>query len=58
MRAKLHDVVLHHLTTLFDNINAVSKPKHGDQNMHGVFCETFWKSCQFHCQITNNVLQI
>jgi len=50
-------LVLHHLATLFDNTNAVSKPKKGDQIMH-VFCQTFTKSCQFHCQMTNNVLQM
>jgi len=30
MHINLHGVVLHHLATLFDNINAVSKPEHGD----------------------------
>jgi len=29
-------VVLHHLATLFDNANAVSKPEHDDQSVHGV----------------------
>jgi len=29
-------VVLHHLATLFDNTNAVSKPEHGDQIVQGV----------------------
>jgi len=58
MHVTLHGVVLHHQATLFDNTNAVSKPEHGDQIVHGVFCQTFTKSCQFHCQITNNVLEI
>ena len=29
-------VVLHHLTILFDNTNAVSKPEKGDQIVHGI----------------------
>jgi len=30
----------------------------GWQTVHGVFCQTITKSCQIHCQITNNVLEI
>jgi len=29
-------VVLHHLATLFENINAVSKPEHDDDILHSV----------------------
>jgi len=31
MHIKLHGVVLHHLATLLDNTNAVSKPEQGNQ---------------------------
>ena len=30
----------------------------GQQTVHGVFCQTITKSCQIHCQITNNMLEI
>jgi len=50
-----HGVVLHHLATLFDNTNAVSKPEQGDQIVHGGCCQTFTKSCDIHCQITNGL---
>jgi len=41
MHVKLHHlwkngVVLHHLATLFDNTNAVSKPEKGDQIVYGI----------------------
>jgi len=39
---------------MFDNTNAVSKPEQDDQIVHGVFCQTFTKTCQ----ITNNMLQV
>ena len=28
------------------------------QTGHGVFCQTITKSCEIHCQITNNMLEI
>jgi len=43
---------LHRLATLFNNTNVVSNPEKGDQIVHGVFCQTFTKSCEIHCQIT------
>ena len=46
--------VLYHLITLFDNTNAVSMPEQVDQTVHGVFFQTFTKSCQ----ITSDTLQI
>jgi len=51
---------LHHLTTLFDNTNAVSNPEKGAQIACGEFCQTFTKSCQIHCKqcITNNIAKI
>jgi len=30
----------------------------GWQVVHGAFCQTITKSCQIHCQITNNMLEI
>ena len=45
---------LYHLTTLFDNSNAVSNHEKGDQIVRGVFCQTFTKSCQ----IINNIVKI
>jgi len=42
------------LATLFDNTTVVSKPEQSDQNVHGVFCQTFTKSCQ----IANNIAEI
>jgi len=34
----------------------VSKPEQCDQIVNGVFCQTFTKSCQIHCQITKITL--
>jgi len=58
-RLKLHHfcknvVVSQHLATLFDNSNAVRMPAQGDQIGHGVFWQTYPKSCQ----ITSNILEI
>ena len=44
--------VLHHVTTLFNNTNAVSIK----QAITG--WRTITKSCQIHCQVTNNILKI
>jgi len=51
---------LHHLATLFDNTNGnmVSNPEKGNHIVRGVFCLIFTKSCQIHCQITNNISEI
>ena len=34
-------IVLHHLATMFDNTDVVSKPEEGDQIVHVVFWQTF-----------------
>ena len=33
-------VVLNHLATLLENINAVIKPEHGDEIVHGALCSS------------------
>jgi len=52
-------VVIYHLATLFNNTNAVSTKQAiaGWQTRYGVFCHTITKSCQIHCQVTNNILK-
>jgi len=45
-------VVLHHLATLFNNTNAVSKPQQGDR-LCTVYCAKHYETCQ----IPKNVLQ-
>jgi len=49
-----NDVALHHLATLFDNTNVISKREQGEQFVHGAFCQTITKSCL----ISSNTLQI
>ena len=38
--------------------HTVNKPEQCDQIVHCVFCLTFMKFYQIHCEITNNILQI
>jgi len=67
MHVKVHGVVLHHLTTLFDNTNAVRKPEHGDQCTVNS-AKHLWNSASFtaklqimyyklYCQNTAEILQ-
>ena len=49
---------LHQLAKFFDNTNAVSNHEKVDQIVRGVFCQIFTKSCQIHCEITNNIAKI